>query len=179
MSVSPGIAECFWQPFHPLEFLLGGSWVPESFNLYRRASSRIPKYLACSFRQRRLDSATALAIARHEGFSVHALSFDYGQRHRFELESARRVAASQHVLRHVILSIDLRTFGGSSNYNSLQATVNRRFSRSVSLVMMPRNFFACFIDEVSLAYAGSEPLAWTKRFCCSLTGNGRIRFWIG
>ncbi len=37
---------------NPLEFLLGGSWVPEGFNLYRRASSRIPKYLACSFRQR-------------------------------------------------------------------------------------------------------------------------------
>ncbi len=61
-----------------------------------------------------LDSATALAIARAEGLRCHALSFDYGQRHRFELESARAIARSFSVAEHRIISIDLRAFGGSA-----------------------------------------------------------------
>jgi 7-cyano-7-deazaguanine synthase len=61
-----------------------------------------------------LDSATVAAIARSEGFLVHALSFDYGQRHSFELEAARRVAASVGVAQHRVATIDLRVFGGSA-----------------------------------------------------------------
>lgn len=61
-----------------------------------------------------LDSATVAAIAAGEGFSVHALSFAYGQRHSFELEAARRVAASQRVTEHRVATIDLRVFGGSA-----------------------------------------------------------------
>ncbi|MBF0285704.1 MAG: 7-cyano-7-deazaguanine synthase QueC [Magnetococcales bacterium] len=61
-----------------------------------------------------LDSATCLALARREGFEVHALSFRYGQRHAVELEAARRIAALQGAARHVILDLDLRAFGGSS-----------------------------------------------------------------
>lgn len=61
-----------------------------------------------------LDSATVLAIAKAEGFRVHAISFDYGQRHRFELEAARRVAAANEVARHIVIPIDLRAFGGSA-----------------------------------------------------------------
>jgi 7-cyano-7-deazaguanine synthase len=61
-----------------------------------------------------LDSATTLAIARHEGFACHTLSFDYGQRHRFELEAAGRVAASLGALEHRVMRIDLRSFGGSA-----------------------------------------------------------------
>ena len=61
-----------------------------------------------------LDSATALAIARRDGFETYALSFDYGQRHRHELEAARRVAASLGVVRHEVATIDLRAFGGSA-----------------------------------------------------------------
>jgi 7-cyano-7-deazaguanine synthase len=61
-----------------------------------------------------LDSATTLAIARAEGFESYALSFDYGQRHKVELEAARRVAARLHVARHAIMPIDLRGFGGSA-----------------------------------------------------------------
>lgn len=61
-----------------------------------------------------LDSATTLAIARHEGFACHALSFDYGQRHRFELEAARRVCQSLGAVKHVIFPLDLRAFGGSA-----------------------------------------------------------------
>ncbi len=61
-----------------------------------------------------LDSATTAAIARARGFAVHALSIDYGQRHRFELESAVRVAEAQHVASHRVLTIDLDSLGGSA-----------------------------------------------------------------
>jgi 7-cyano-7-deazaguanine synthase len=61
-----------------------------------------------------LDSTTMLAIARAEGFEVHAMTFRYGQRHVREIEAARRVAAAFDVRDHVIVDIDLRTFGGSA-----------------------------------------------------------------
>jgi 7-cyano-7-deazaguanine synthase len=61
-----------------------------------------------------MDSATAAAVARDEGFALHALSFRYGQRHATELEAARRVAERLGVCRHVVLDIDLRAFGGSA-----------------------------------------------------------------
>ncbi|MCL5269287.1 MAG: 7-cyano-7-deazaguanine synthase QueC [bacterium] len=61
-----------------------------------------------------LDSTTVMAIARREGFAIHSLSFDYGQRHRFEIDAARRVAAAYSAAAHVVLTIDLRQFGGSA-----------------------------------------------------------------
>ena len=61
-----------------------------------------------------LDSSTCLAIALREGFDCHAISFDYGQRHKLELEAARRVAASFGLKRHIVAGIDLRAFGGSA-----------------------------------------------------------------
>lgn len=61
-----------------------------------------------------LDSTTVAAIAREQGFSVHALSFDYGQNHRVELEFARRVAAAQGLAGHAVVKVDLRSFGGSA-----------------------------------------------------------------
>ena len=61
-----------------------------------------------------LDSATTAAIAQSEGFRVHALSVDYGQRHRFELEAARRVAESLEAVEHRLLAIDLASLGGSA-----------------------------------------------------------------
>lgn len=61
-----------------------------------------------------VDSATALAVARSEGFDVAAISFDYGQRHRFELEAAQRVARSLGAMRHTTVRVDLRAIGGSA-----------------------------------------------------------------
>ncbi len=61
-----------------------------------------------------LDSATTLAMAREMGFSCAALSFRYGQRHLAELDCAARVAARAGVIRHEIVDIDLRAFGGSA-----------------------------------------------------------------
>lgn len=61
-----------------------------------------------------LDSTTVVAIAREQGFKVYALSFDYGQNHKIELESAKRVAAKLSVQQHAIVKVDLRSFGGSA-----------------------------------------------------------------
>lgn len=61
-----------------------------------------------------LDSATTVAIAKADGFAVHALSFRYGQRHAVELSAARAVAAQLGVTEHREAAIDLRSFGGSA-----------------------------------------------------------------
>jgi 7-cyano-7-deazaguanine synthase len=61
-----------------------------------------------------LDSAVTAAWLRRQGFAVHALSFDYGQRHSVELQAAARVAEQVGVIEHVVQRIDLRAFGGSA-----------------------------------------------------------------
>jgi 7-cyano-7-deazaguanine synthase len=61
-----------------------------------------------------LDSATALAVARSEGYRCHALTIAYGQRHAAELEAARRVAAALGAVEQRVMHLDLRAFGGSA-----------------------------------------------------------------
>lgn len=61
-----------------------------------------------------LDSATCLAVARNRGFKCYCLSFDYGQRHRAELEAASRLSAALGAAEHRILKLDLAQFGGSA-----------------------------------------------------------------
>lgn len=61
-----------------------------------------------------LDSTTCLAIARAEGYAPYAISFGYGQRHRHELEVARRNARPMGALDHLLVEFDLRTMGGSA-----------------------------------------------------------------
>jgi 7-cyano-7-deazaguanine synthase len=72
-----------------------------------------------------LDSATAAALARAAGFELFALSVDYGQRHRFELEAARRVAAALGAARHVIASVNLDEFGGSALTDEIAVPLDR------------------------------------------------------
>jgi len=61
-----------------------------------------------------LDSMVAAGLAREAGFRLAALTIDYNQRHRIELEAARRVAAALEVERHIVLPLDLSLFGGSA-----------------------------------------------------------------
>jgi 7-cyano-7-deazaguanine synthase len=61
-----------------------------------------------------LDSATTAAIAKNEGYELFALTIDYGQRHKIEIESAKKIAEHLGVRQHVIMPIDVRLFGGSS-----------------------------------------------------------------
>lgn len=72
-----------------------------------------------------LDSATALAWARGEGFACHTLAIDYGQRHRVELEAAARVAASLGAVEHRQVVVDLRAFGGSALTAAIEVPKDR------------------------------------------------------
>ena len=107
-----------------------------------------------------LDSTTALAVARREGFECYALSFDYGQRHRHELEAAARVAAHLGASRHMVLSVDLRAFGGSA----LTADINvpkRRSSEEMSAGIPVTYVPARNTVFLALALAWAETLeAW-------------------
>lgn len=67
-----------------------------------------------------LDSFVTAARAREDGFAVHALTVDYSQRHRVELEAAARVAAVVAAVRHIVLRVDLSAFGGSALTADLQ-----------------------------------------------------------
>lgn len=72
-----------------------------------------------------LDSATTLACARRDGFELNAITFDYGQRHRFELDAARRVCESLGVKRQINCPIDLRAFGGSALTDEIDVPKDR------------------------------------------------------
>ena len=72
-----------------------------------------------------LDSATTAAIAKHDGYQLFALSVDYGQRHRFELDAARKVAQSLGVAKHVVASVGLDQFGGSALTAEIDVPLDR------------------------------------------------------
>jgi 7-cyano-7-deazaguanine synthase len=100
-----------------------------------------------------LDSATVLAIARQRGFACHALSFDYGQRHRVELEAARRVAENLGALEHRIVPIDLSAFGGSAlTDTSIDVPVDGVVEGEIPVTYVPAR------NTVFLSLA----LAWTE-----------------
>lgn len=72
-----------------------------------------------------LDSAVALAISRRDGFAPYALTIDYNQRHRVELECARKIAQRMSVERHIVLNVDLTQWGGSSLTSNMPVPENR------------------------------------------------------
>ena len=72
-----------------------------------------------------LDSATTMAVARADGFAVHALTVDYGQRHRFELAAARQVAAALGAASHLTVTVDMGRLGGSALISAIDVPKNR------------------------------------------------------
>jgi 7-cyano-7-deazaguanine synthase len=87
-----------------------------------------------------LDSATTLAIARSQGFECSAISFDYGQRHRFELAAAAKVCAANGVRSHITVPIDVRAFGGSALTSDLAVPKDRsddEMSRGIPPTYVP------------------------------------------
>jgi len=72
-----------------------------------------------------IDSVTAMAIAMHEGYVVHALSFNYSQRHTIEIEKARRSASAMGVKKHLVLDINLGAIGGSALTGSIAVPKDR------------------------------------------------------
>lgn len=102
-----------------------------------------------------LDSATVLAIARSEGYTPYALSFSYGQRHAWELEAAKRVAASIGVADHKTATIDLRVFGGSALTAEIDVPKGRdadAMSHGIPITYVPAR------NTIFLAFA----LAWAE-----------------
>ncbi len=93
--------------------------------MYMSSSDQIVKRLAVVLLSGGLDSATTAAIARHDGYRLFALSVDYGQRHRFELDAAKRVAKSLGVERHVVASVGLDQFGGSALTDDIGVPLDR------------------------------------------------------
>lgn len=99
-----------------------------------------------------LDSATTLALARRDGFAAHALSFDYGQRHKLELEAAQRIAAALGAQEHRIAVIDLRVFGGSALTGDIAVPKNRGSKNDIPVTYVPAR------NTIFLSYA----LAWCE-----------------
>lgn len=87
-----------------------------------------------------LDSAVCLARAVHDGFAAHAISFDYGQRHKVELAAAARVAKTLHAATHTIIGIDLRAIGGSALTSDIDVPKDRderRMSDEIPVTYVP------------------------------------------
>ena len=87
-----------------------------------------------------LDSATTMAMARHAGYAVHALSVDYGQRHRVELERAAALAAALGAAEHRIVTMDLRAIGGSALTSEIPVPKDRdaaEMSRDIPITYVP------------------------------------------
>ena len=102
-----------------------------------------------------LDSATCLALARRDGFACYALSFDYGQRHKLELEAAARVSAALRAERHVVSRIGLDAFGGSALTADIAVPKSRsldEMSRGIPITYVPAR------NTIFLSFA----LAWAE-----------------
>ena len=102
-----------------------------------------------------LDSTTVLAMARKSGFETCAMTFRYGQRHDHEVSRARRIADKMGVLQHVVVDIDLRTFGGSALTDDVQVPKSasaEEISDGIPITYVPAR------NTIFLSYA----LAWAE-----------------
>lgn len=101
-----------------------------------------------------IDSSTTLAIAKAEGYECYALSFDYGQRHRVELLSAKRVAEAIGVKEHLVISFDLRKIGGSALTSDMEMPEGEQ--RDIPVTYVPAR------NTIFLSFA----LAWAEVLEC-------------
>ena len=102
-----------------------------------------------------LDSTTTLAIAKHEGYEIFALSFEYGQRHRIEIDSAKQIGQSLGVREHRIAKIDLRVFGSSALTDAIDVPKYRsdaEIAGQIPVTYVPAR------NTIFLSYA----LAWAE-----------------
>ena len=102
-----------------------------------------------------LDSTTVMAIAKHAGFELYSLSFDYGQRHSFELEAARKVAETFGVNKHMVINIDLKKIGGSALTDNIEVpkgSTEESMAAEIPVTYVPAR------NTIFLSYA----LAWAE-----------------
>ena len=105
-----------------------------------------------------LDSATVLAIAKDQGYVPYTLSFDYNQRHRWELEQASRTAEHACVRKHQVIHFDLRAFGGSALTSDIDVPKNRDLAdKSIPITYVPAR------NTIFLSFA----LAWAETLSCT------------
>jgi 7-cyano-7-deazaguanine synthase len=102
-----------------------------------------------------LDSSTCLTLARRDGFACYAITFDYGQRHKFELEAAARVAAALGVERHLVVKVGLDVFGGSA------LTADLAVPKSRSLDEMSHGIPVTYVPARNTIFL-SLALAWAE-----------------
>ena len=100
-----------------------------------------------------MDSTTCLAIAKEQGFIPYALSFDYGQRNNYELESAKKLVNAFQVLDHKVIQIDLRAFGGSALTDTIDVPKDTELeSNKIPITYVPAR------NTIFLSFA----LAWAE-----------------
>ena len=104
-----------------------------------------------------LDSTTVLAIALKKGFDIIGLSFNYGQRHNYEIECAKEIASSYDVIKHQIANIDLGAIGGSALTDDIDVPKNAEIGKEIPITYVPvRNTiflsYALAYAEVSKIY---------------------------
>jgi len=104
-----------------------------------------------------LDSSTCLAVARRDGFECYTLSFDYGQRHRVELESAARIAKLLGAREHRVARIDLRAFGGSALTDEIDVPKSGVVADGIPITYVPAR------NTIFLSFA----MAWAEVLECS------------
>jgi 7-cyano-7-deazaguanine synthase len=102
-----------------------------------------------------LDSTTSLAVAQRDGYDAHAMTFRYGQRHEIEVEAARKIARASHVVDHVVVDIDLRSFGGSALTSDMAVPKDRHtdaIRKGIPITYVPAR------NTIFLSFA----LAWAE-----------------
>ena len=99
-----------------------------------------------------LDSATVAALARRDGFDLHAMSFRYGQRHAVELDAAARIATALGVRDHRVVDIDLRAFGGSALTDDIDVPKSGADPSTIPITYVPAR------NTIFLSFA----LAWAE-----------------
>ena len=99
-----------------------------------------------------LDSATVLAIVRNQGHETYALSFDYGQRHKIEIDAARKIANSLGAREHKVVKIDRSLFAGSALTDDIEVPKNREIASDIPVTYVPAR------NTIFLAHA----LAWAE-----------------
>jgi 7-cyano-7-deazaguanine synthase len=102
-----------------------------------------------------LDSTTVMAIAKDQGYDIYSLSFDYGQRHIFELQAAKRVAEVYRAKAHLLIKTDLTAIGGSALTDAIDVPKSRRIEKAstdIPITYVPAR------NTIFLSYA----LAWSE-----------------
>ena len=103
-----------------------------------------------------IDSTTAMAMARAEGYEIYSLTFDYGQRHAWELKAAERVGAALGVKEHLVIDLDLRKIGGSALTDAIAVPKGRsaqEIKQGIPITYVPAR------NTIFLSYA----LAWAEK----------------